>query len=129
MTMHDVRFDPQTRRVVIRASGFWNDAELAAFAKDARAAFDMLAHDKRPVDILADLEGYQPQSQQVLGHHDFLGTAGTVKIARHAVVTSSALLRLQMRRFYEGIPTDYFDDRASALAWLGWHASEPILAG
>ena len=127
--MHDVRFDPQARRVMIRASGFWNDAEFAAFAKDARAAFDVFGQDERPVDILADLEGYQPQSLEALSHHDFLGTIGTAKIGRHALVTGSALLRIQMRRFYEVIPIAYFADRASALAWLGWDASDPILAG
>ena len=80
------------------------------------------------MSILADLRALLPQSQQVFGDPGFLKTSALINVDRHAVVTASALLRMQFRRFFQGIPTEFFDDHDAAIAWLGWDASDQLLA-
>jgi hypothetical protein len=130
MAMNIVHFDSQTSQVVIRASGFWSQVELMTFSNALDTAFDTLGRRGHPITILADLRGFVPQSQDVLAPHDFLAALSKVTIAQYAVVIESTLVRIQMRRFYEhaGIPAEYFADRATAIAWLGWEATDPILA-
>ena len=126
--MHHVRFNIEMGRVLLVAGGFWDGSELSEFMAKIKQAFGQLSRANRPVSVLADLRTLQPQSQQVFGDPGFLATSAMINIERHAVVTGSALLRLQFRRFFDGIPTEFFDDRGAAIGWLGWNAHDKLLA-
>ena len=125
--MHDVRYDLRMGRLLLSAGGFWCDVELAEFMGKVRSAVTALASVGRPVSILAVLRTMVPQSQAVFGAPGFLETAAMIQIDRHAVVTASALIRIQFRRFFAGIPTEFFEDVDAAIAWLGWSFSDPLL--
>lgn len=98
-------------------SGFFDVAEVEAYADVAEAAIRRCARLPGGYRMLIDVSACQIQSQVVLGafaEH----IARVPRADRLAVVTGSSIMRMQIRRLLGRPYTSLFADRDEALAWL-----------
>lgn len=100
-------------------SGFWTREAMAEWLKDlARAALPFIKAG-RAFDATGDLREFVPQDRETAAAiRNSLVEAHANGLKRFAVVSSSSLVRMQYRRITEGIEVEFFDDIASARAWL-----------
>lgn len=111
-------FDDALGMIVTIATGFQDEPEvqrhldaLEALVKRARSRTGRALH---LVD--ATQAAVQPSS----GSATIIKEAfkGRIKVDRCAVVTRSALGKMQIQRLYSGLPVQVFNHRHDALAWL-----------
>ena len=113
--MYDIQGELDGKLIVIRCSGFWDEAELAGYCaaalQAARAAggpFDMLI-DMR--DFPAQKAAGGPEIAALVRHMLRMGM-------RHAAVLApSAVQRMQINRIDDGHHV-FFDGEMEARAWL-----------
>lgn len=104
--------------IVIRAWGFWSLDHAGAYLDTLRKTIARHRAARRPLSILLDLSQSPVQSADVAAAirtaNQNLYQAGD----RRAIVVSSNLLRMQLKRSYAQEETEVFSDEAAALRWL-----------
>lgn len=119
--MHIIYPDRAAARLYLKAEGFWGIEEALAFRERIMAAFAGFVAMDRPITILADFSTFPLQAADVAKvHADATAILATVPLHRHALVTPSALVRLQMKRILGDTPVRIFSQRDEAVTWLGW---------
>ena len=127
LAKHLIKFDLVGARVLIIAWDFWNDAELSQFQGEIDDVFGRVGRTGKDVAMLVDLSDFRVQASKTVERDNFLGSVAKLKLDKHAVVATGAINRMQLRRLYAGVPTEFFDAREAAAEWLGWSPSDPIL--
>jgi len=92
---------------------------MRGFLFDLGEAAKPFMRDRTPFTACGDLRAFVPQNQQTAAAiRESLMAAKSNGLQRFAVITSSALLKLQYKRITEGLAVEFFDEPRDALAWL-----------
>lgn len=124
MTFHNdpeftVRIEPERKYVEIVMRGYWDDATMKRFEAELRhLPRELLAGGCRigEQNTLFDTTEYAVQSQEVLAQLGAMAADPSIGSRRIAVLSASALNKLQTRRIAPGYGV--FGDREEALLWL-----------
>jgi hypothetical protein len=118
-TPFDVSFDRRTGVLHVRVQAYWTDEQadhfIRALASGVAAARDATV----TIAALIDARAMQVQSANSVTSSRTADLEIYRPGDRLAVVTSSALVRMQCRRVFKRSPAHYFDDIDEAEAWLG----------
>ena len=112
--------DVDTDRRLLRAalSGFWNIRTVAAFLAEIEHKESKLKAAGKPYFVMTDLTEFPVQTREIadeLEHHlKAWANAG----AYSALISSSALAVLQVKRIAEGGNRRYFSSQDEATDWL-----------
>lgn len=116
--MYSITVDHAQRIVSARLWGFFGTEEVQAFARDEQAAAASLGCPSGTFGLLLETPGGMLQTQEVVVAFQRLLAELPLKAGRVAIVSESALLKMQLRRIMTGERTGVFDDRAAALDWI-----------
>ena len=117
--MYSITVDHGRRIVCAKLSGFFSEEEVAAFARDEQAAAASLGCKSGEFGLLLQTPGGILQSQDVVTAFQRLLTDLPLKAGRVAIVSESALLKMQLRRIMATDRSGVFDTVVEALAWIG----------
>ena len=74
---------------------------------------------RKRIHALGDMDGFVPQSREAgEAIRDHLNNAQKFGLEKIAIVKGSPLTKMQYKRLSAGIAVEFFDDQASAAAWL-----------
>lgn len=119
----DVQNDPPLIRVVMR--GFWSIDTFQAYLRDCGAAIETLVARHGRFDTLGDCNDFPIQGPEVSAAFEQLkATSEKTPQNRIAIVTSSALGRMQAERIVGNAHSRIFSSEAAALQWLGLDAPQ-----
>ena len=92
---------------------------MQAFLDELKAASIPLINAGKPFSSLGDLHDFVAQDRPT-GElmRDNILAAKEYGLARTAIVSAPAMVKLQYRRLSEGQEFEFFDSKAEALAWL-----------
>jgi hypothetical protein len=118
---YEVSPEPAARLLVLRLWGLWDMTIALAFRADVLRAYDAL--EGAPWVALSLSQQNPPQKPEVQAvHTEMMGTGVRRGLRRVAVIVSSALSQMQIRRLFEesgGNPNvQFFQDEAEGRAWL-----------
>jgi hypothetical protein len=116
--MYNITVDRPRRIVCVSMSGFFSEDEVSAFARDEQAAAASLRCPSGQFGLLLDAGGGVTQSQDVIGAFQALMVDLPLKAGRIAIVSGSALLKLQLRRIMTSERTGVFDTIDDARTWI-----------
>jgi len=123
--MFKITLFPAHARLLMLCAGFWDLPEAYAFQDNmCRIMPDALALG-RPLRLLVILlDNAVPQASVVEVNTQTAELFQAVSIDRQALVTDSAILRLQVRRTLSATGVTVFSDLAAAADWLEWPLDE-----
>jgi hypothetical protein len=112
-------FDPQARRVVAKATGFWSLADAEAFFAALKTNVEEATLRCSDFTMLGDFTAAAIQDGTVVN----INTSSAAMILRSsarriAIVTTSKLKQMQLKRFLSDPRVGFFEDPSAALAWL-----------
>lgn len=114
-------FDTQKRRLTAHYLGFW-DADIAhKVLTQFRFALERAAGPKsQPFTLLDDCSKWELQSQEVADlAYQFAPMCGEFPLLRNAMIISSSLIRMQVRRTLTNFDIcEVFENYERADAWL-----------
>lgn len=114
----EVQTDPPLLRVAMR--GFWTMDTFNAYMRDCGAAMQQLVTRHGRFDTLGDCNDFPIQGPDVSAAFEHLKEmSAKTPQNRIAIVTSSALSRLQAERLVGNAHSRIFGSQAAALEWLG----------
>lgn len=124
--MFTIEYDETRAFVRVSGTGTWNPVALAQFALEARRIEAHYLVGRRDVRILGDtrLMSVQPEPVALLCRtivSRLLAKPGL----RVALVATSAMVKLQLSRTYQGLAVGIFPTEEEALAYLGVTAPAP----
>jgi hypothetical protein len=114
--MYTIDVDPSSNLLTLELSGFLSVEEIARCMGDMGAAFRQHRM-KAGYLLLIDTSGCSVQLQEVLGAFQ-THAAAFPKARRIAVVNTSSLIRMQVRRVLTQSYMRLFESVAEARAWL-----------
>lgn len=116
--MFNFAFEPATGILRIHVTGSWTLPEVERYAQEAGVQFAKARQHAGTLRLLIDLSRTEILSQAII---DPLAKAG-MQYARPddqvALVVSSALMKLQMKRMIGDAPTPIFISDEEAASWL-----------
>ena len=117
--MYSIDRNREARIVEVTMAGFWDLAEMDRFESAMEATVFALRSTRIPWGILADASDMAIQGQDIVARHTALfAKHADVWAGRVAMVTPSALMKLQTGRVVAGDGMSFFGDVATARAWL-----------
>ncbi|MEP3051171.1 MAG: STAS/SEC14 domain-containing protein [Erythrobacter sp.] len=116
---YDVSYHAVHGEVHFKIAGLWQEDAMQTFFDKINEAALPLMKARRPIHALGDMTEFVPQNR-VVGEaiRDHLMGAQKFGLRRIAIITDSALVRLQYKRLSAGIEVDYFENQVDAIAWL-----------
>lgn len=123
--MYEIRFRHDINLLDIAWHGLFNSEEVAAYARDVKARF--VAEGFSPGYLLRmdmSQSAVQPQ-EAVAAFREHLGEGNFPRASRIAIVTSSAIARLQVKREMTQSYLRIFETAPAALDWLLKGDGEP----
>lgn len=114
-----IRIDPAHKYVEIIMVGYWDTPTLVRFDRELRRQLPALPAGGCGIgeqNTLFDTTGYAVQSQEVLAGLGGMVADSSIGSRRIAVLTASALNKIQTRRIAPGYGV--FSDREEAMRWL-----------
>jgi hypothetical protein len=123
--MYSITVDRPRRIVCVTMSGFFSAEEVSAFARDEQAAAASLQCPSGQFGLLLQAGGGMTQSQDVVAAFQALMIDLPLKAGRIAIVSGSALLKLQLRRIMTSERTGVFDTTDDARAWIEQGLADP----
>ena len=121
---YDIQFDPELRLVRLTTSGFWDMSIVERFAADIA---DVVALAGRDCDNLVNSEANLVHPPEVadalsrLARHETLSFTGRV-----AIVSSSALMKMQNKRSLGEGRFRHFASEDEASQWLASNKDRPL---
>ncbi len=118
-TAFAIRFDTGDKLLDIEVRGHWDIPTVARFGGAVATMVSRLPALGCPLGqqvTLFDMTGFAVQSQDVLPPLQKLAADPGITSRRIAIVTASALLKMQAKRIAPHFHR--FDDRAAAIEWL-----------
>lgn len=117
--MYTIAVDERRRLVEVTISGFWTTEIFGSYARDLQAAVATLPPGGDGHVTLADVSDAAIQPQHVIDAWQSFINRAAHPSRRIALVTSSALPRLQAKRISGSNPfVQVFDTRDAAERWL-----------
>ena len=114
----DVLNERPLLRITMR--GFWTMETFNAYVRDCGAAIQKLVAGHGRFDMLSDCNGFPVQGPDVSAGFERLKEMGSpAPQNRIAIVSSSALSRMQAERLMGGPHSRIFASEIAALEWLG----------
>jgi hypothetical protein len=112
-------YDRVQHLVMFRHSGFWTPMEAPAWL-DIATRIRQEAERDGPYDILTDLLGGAPQTPAVArAIEENAISMDSALVRRNAIITESAIVRMQIRRQVGGAwDVAFFDTVEAGLAWI-----------
>lgn len=99
--------------------GYWDTPSMQAFLQKLADAAAPFIQQRQNFNALGDLSDFVPQDRETAAAiRDSLMTAKKFGLRKFAVITSSALVKMQYRRITEGVEVAFFESKADALQWL-----------
>lgn len=118
--MFTIEYDEERAFVRVAGSGTWNPIALAQFALEARRIEAHHLVGRRDVRILGDTRLMSVQSEPVaLMCRTIVARLLKKPGLRVALIATSALVKLQLQRTYEGLEVGIFATETEALDYLG----------
>jgi len=126
--MFDPTFDPSSRRLHIRYSGFWSPADARDIVTRFRETLREASWDGA-FTLLDDLRDWPAQTQEVVEITKQLpDIVRDMPVSRNAMIIEQALVRMQVNRTLKGLPNcAVFGTYEQADHWLA--EVEPPRAG
>ena len=113
-----VQTDPRRRLLRITMSGFFEPPQIAELRAGVAAALDRLHCAPGQHLTLVDIRAMDIQSQDAVAHFERLLSTPEVRSRKIAFIVARSLARLQIKRAASHRDAEYFEDEASAEAWL-----------
>lgn len=118
--MFTIEYDEERAFVRVAGSGTWNPIALAQFALEARRIEAHYLVGRRDVRILGDTRLMSVQSEPVaLMCRTIVARLLNKPGLRVALIATSALVKLQLQRTYDGLEVGIFATETEALDYLG----------
>lgn len=121
-----ISVDPVRAIVRLTISGFFAVDDVEAFAARQRAAYAQLAYRSGEHLTLCDVSDCKIQTQDVFEAFRTLLADESLMSRRIAFVTGISPAKMQIRRIIDRDDARFFDDLASAEAWLFAPAAAPV---
>ncbi len=119
---HSISADSRHAELHFAIGGLWNEETMRGFLFDLGEAAKPFMRSREPFSAMGDLRDFVPQNQETAAAiRESLLAGQSNGMQRFAVVTSSALLKLQYKRITQGLEVEFFDEPRDALAWLRHH--------
>lgn len=116
---HSITADRIHAEVHFTIGGFWTDKAMRGFLHELGEAAKPFMRAHVPWSALGDLSEFVPQDRETTGAiRDSLVAGRRNGLQRFAVVTQSAMVKMQYRRITEGLAVEFFDEPRAARAWL-----------
>lgn len=116
--MYTIHADAEGARVRARLSGFFDIDEVNRFSREEQDAAQQVLSRHDTFDLLIETPEGPAQGQDTLEAFRRLILASPLKARRIAIVSSSALLRMQVRRVLASDRVQVFEATTGADAWL-----------
>lgn len=126
--MFNFTFDPAGGILCVRVVGSWTLPEVERYAREARERFIAARQRAGFLRLLIDLSETDILSQTVIDPLAKAGMQYSHPDDRVALVVSSTLLKLQMRRMMGDAPAAIFASADEAAAWLASNESVVVPA-
>jgi hypothetical protein len=116
---HSISLDQAHCEVHFSVGGFWRFEDMQGFLQKLNEAALPLTKARKPIRALGDMSELVPQDRQTgdLIRDHLLG-AQNYGLERIAIVSGSALTKIQYRRLSQGLEVEFFEDKSAALVWL-----------
>jgi hypothetical protein len=115
---YTIQFETELRLMRATLSGFWNIQTVSAFLTEIEEKESKLKAAGKPYFVMTDLTEFPVQTREVvdeLEHHlKAWSNAGSFS----AIISSSALAELQVKRIAVGGNRRYFTSKNDAMDWL-----------
>jgi hypothetical protein len=116
-----LRWDSEKRRLYEHVTGTWMIEDALAYSAQAGPVLRRALQSAGPITFLSDFTDLKVVSSDVAELLDpIVEMQRKLPIERYAAVTSSALMRMQIRRMMGSFPCTFFDNKNDAMDWLGW---------
>jgi hypothetical protein len=113
-----IEVDTERRLMTVMLSGFWNIQTVSVFLTEIEEKESKLKAAGKPYFVMTDLTEFPVQTREIvdeLEHHlKAWSNAGSFS----AIISSSALAELQVKRIAEGGNRRYFSSKNDAMDWL-----------
>lgn len=116
--MYAIFVDHSMRIIRAHLSGFFTEDDVMNFARDEQMAAESLRFTDGGFGLLVETSGGVLQSQTVAASFQRLFIELPIKARKLAIVSESALFKMQLRRIADGQRTCVFDDTEAALVWM-----------
>lgn len=117
--VHAITTDRDHAEVHFTIGGFWNGETMRQFLFDLGEAAKPFMKAGTPFSAMGDLREFVPQDRQTADAiRDSIAAGRRNGLQRFAVVTTSAMVKLQYRRITDGLTVEFFDEPHAARAWL-----------
>lgn len=121
----EVGLDKAANLLAFRLTGLWEMSTVQDFDRYLRSVFEEWKSSGQSFDVLADLSDWPVQTQETMEIHEALMAHGRkCGVRRVAVVTRSALGKIQVMHRAKNDAFHAFADEASARSWLAAEAAE-----
>jgi hypothetical protein len=115
----ELSLDKAANLLSFRLIGLWEMATAQEFDRHLRPQFSGRRNAGQPFDVLADLRDWPVQTQETMEIHQALMAYGKeCGMRRVAILTHSALLKMQIMHRAKDEAFHAFADEASAQSWL-----------
>lgn len=127
--MFTIEYDEERAFVRVAGTGTWNPIALGQFALEARRIEAHYLVGRRDVRILGDTRQMTVQPEAVaLLCRSIVARLLAKPGLRVALVATSAMVKLQLTRTYQGLAVGIFATEAEALEYLGVQSpAHPVL--
>jgi hypothetical protein len=126
MTNYTIDVDSDRRFMRVTLSGFWNIQTVSAFLSEIEHKESKLKAAGKPYFVMTDLTEFPVQTREIADELEHHLKAWSNAGAFSAIISSSALAELQVKRIAEGGNRRYFSSKNEAMDWL---ISEGMMAG
>ena len=113
--------DPATGMLHIEYIGFWEEAVANAYEQELARAMAALGAGPCPPGqyrYLVDFTDCTVQSAAMVARFQAFGAGPIALAARIAVISSSHLLTMQIKRMGDTVTAEFFTTKPEAIAWL-----------
>jgi hypothetical protein len=116
---HSITTDRDHNEVHFAIGGFWTAEAMRRFLFDLGEAAKPFMRAHVPFSAIGDLRDFVPQDRETADMiRDSLASGRSNGLSRFAIVTTSAMVKLQYRRITLGLEIEFFDEPDAARRWL-----------
>jgi hypothetical protein len=116
---HSLSADTSHGELHFTIGGLWNEQSMVKFLQEMNEVAKPLIEAGRGFVVMGDLRDFVPQNRETAAAiENSIAMGKKLGLRKFAVVSSSALVKLQYRRIAKDMVIDFFEEPRDALAWL-----------
>jgi hypothetical protein len=115
---YTIEVDTERRPMALKLSGFWNLQTVSVFLLEIEQKEGRLKATGKPHFVMTDLTDFPVQTREIADALEHHLKAWSDVGAFNAIVSSSMLAELQVKRIAEGGNRRYFSSKDDAMDWL-----------